>query len=248
MTRASVLGDLDGAVADLGVMVPLATALILVNGLDAGAVFLWAGLLVLASGLVFGIPFPVQPLKALTAVAVAQQLAPGVIHAAGLEIAAVLLVLALDRWRRERLARLFTKPIVRALQLGVGILLVMTAANLVLEPAGRVPRDAVRPVAARPRWQRRSSSCGGRRAPGGTRSRSCCSSSVSGIAVADRRAELVGARRSSLPSARAARRGRDFATALPLLVLPQLPLTFGNAVVAVSDVAQRFVRRGMRVA
>ena len=65
------LGEATGAVADLGVMVPLATALILVNGLDAGAVLVCAGLLVLATGIVFRIPFPVQPLKALTAVAVA---------------------------------------------------------------------------------------------------------------------------------------------------------------------------------
>ena len=65
------MGEAAGAVADLGVMVPLAAALILVNGLDAGAVFVCAGLLVIAAGVVFKIPFPVQPLKALTAVAVA---------------------------------------------------------------------------------------------------------------------------------------------------------------------------------
>ena len=63
-----------GAVADLGVLVPLAAALMLVNGLDAGSVLLFAGLLVLGAGAAFKIPFPVQPLKALTAVAVAQQL------------------------------------------------------------------------------------------------------------------------------------------------------------------------------
>src|SRR5438093_7367268 len=89
------LGEASGSVADLGVLVPLAAALILVNHLDAGAVLLGAGLLVVASGLFFRIPFPVQPLKALTAVAVAEQLAPGVIHAAGLEIAAFLVLLSI---------------------------------------------------------------------------------------------------------------------------------------------------------
>jgi hypothetical protein len=65
------LGEASGAIADLGVLVPLAAALILVNGLDPGAVLLGAGLLVVSAGLFFRIPFPVQPLKALTAVAVA---------------------------------------------------------------------------------------------------------------------------------------------------------------------------------
>src|SRR5687767_10011815 len=110
--------DLTGAVADLGVMVPLAAALILVNGLDASAVFIGAGVLVVASGAYFRIPFPVQPLKALTAVAVAQELAPGVIHAAGLEIAAFLLLMSV-RGVADVVCRAFTKPVVRALQLGV---------------------------------------------------------------------------------------------------------------------------------
>src|ERR687892_2349531 len=101
------LGEATGAVADLGVLVPLAAALILVNGLDPGAVMLMAGLLVVASGLVFRIPFPVQPLKALTAVAVAERLAPEVIHAAGLEIGLFLLLLSVGRVA-DVVARLFT--------------------------------------------------------------------------------------------------------------------------------------------
>jgi hypothetical protein len=103
------LGDATGAVADLGVLVPLVAALILVNGLDAGAVFVGAGLLVLATGLVFKIPFPVQPLKALTAVAVARELSPDVSR--GLELAGF----CCSRWSvADLVARLFVKPVVRA--------------------------------------------------------------------------------------------------------------------------------------
>ncbi|MGH2546258.1 MAG: putative sulfate/molybdate transporter, partial [Actinomycetota bacterium] len=90
-------GEATGAVADLGVLVPLAGSLILVNGLDPGAVLIGAGLLVVAAGLVFRVPFPVQPLKALTAVAVAERLSPDVIHAAGLEIGLFLLLLSVGR-------------------------------------------------------------------------------------------------------------------------------------------------------
>src|SRR5205823_1146906 len=127
------LGEASGAVADLGVLIPLATALVLVNGLDAGAVLVCAGALVLASGAWFGIPFPVQPLKALTAVAVAEALSPGVIHAAGFEIGVFLLLLSI-RGVAATLARLFTKPVVRALQFGVGVLLMVTAYRLAAHP------------------------------------------------------------------------------------------------------------------
>lgn len=43
-------------------------------------------MLVLAASVVFRVPFPVQPLKAMTALAVAQGLSADTIHAAGLEI------------------------------------------------------------------------------------------------------------------------------------------------------------------
>jgi len=242
--RHGVLGDLTGSVADLGVMVPLATALVLVNGLDAGAVFLWAGLLALASGAFFGIPFPVQPLKALTAVAVAQQLAPGVIHAAGIEMAFFLLLLAAGGIA-DRIARVFTKPIVRALQLGVGVLLVKTAVTLISSPP-----DVFRgtPVAPWPVvlaigafacvwWSARTQHhvLALVMLAAGT--------GLAWVITAPHlHAPALSLPSIDLPS------GGDFATALFLLVVPQLPLTFGNAVVAVGDVANgAFGQRAKRV-
>jgi uncharacterized membrane protein len=132
VTRA-ITGDVSGALADLGILVPLTAALVVVNGLDVGSVLLLAGLLVVSAGLVFRIPFPVQPLKALTALAVAQSLAPDVIHAAGLEIGLVLMLMSLTGLA-TLMSKLFTKPVVRALQFGVGWLLVVTAVKLVVNP------------------------------------------------------------------------------------------------------------------
>jgi MFS superfamily sulfate permease-like transporter len=242
--RRAVVGDLAGAVADLGVMVPLTTALILVNGLDASAVFVCAGLLVLASGAVFRVPFPVQPLKALTAVAVAQQLAPGVIHAAGLEIAAVLLLLSVGGVANV-VSRVFTKPVVRALQLGVGLLLVLTAVRLVSDPPevfrGTPPSPwpfalalatfVLAWVAARTR-----------------RYEVALVVLAVGVGLAwTVAAPSLSAPELSLPSF-AIPRAHDFTVAFLLLVVPQLPLTFGNAVVAVSDVAHgAFGERARRV-
>jgi sulfate permease, SulP family len=228
--------DAAGAVADLGVLVPLVAALVLVNGLDAGSVLLCAGLLVIGAGVVFRIPFPVQPLKALTAVAVAQQLSPGVIHAAGLELAAFLLLLSIGHVA-DVVARLFVKPVVRALQLGVGLLLVVTAVKLVAEPptvfSGTPDAPWLFVLAA---------------------------AAFGGVAfVAHRRhywgalvllgagllATLGAARPDlggpsfSLPSL-ALPPASAFGTAFVLLVIPQLPLTFGNAVVAVNDLAHEY--------
>jgi SulP family sulfate permease len=230
------IGEASGAVADLGVLVPLAAALILVNHLDARAVMLGAGALVVGSGLLFRVPFPVQPLKALTAVAVAEQLSPGVIHAAGLEIAAFLVLLSV-RGVADWLARLFTKPVVRALQLGVGVLLVWTAMKLVMDPPamfrGTPPSPwpfvlAVGAFAgvvwsARRGWYGLALGILG----GGV------------LAVAVTAHPGIGGPSFGLPAIDFPP-ASAFATAFFLLVIPQLPLTFGNAVVAVTDLAHEY--------
>lgn len=231
------LGEATGAVADLGVMVPLATALILVNGLDAGSVLVCAGLLVLATGIVFRIPFPVQPLKALTAVAVAQQLSPDVIHAAGLEIAAVLLLLSI-RHVADMVARVFTKPVVRALQLGVGVLLVITSIKLVLDPPGVFTAT---PAAPWP-WVLTIAAFAGVVIAARTRHYWVALAVLGAGAVAATTAASphVGGPAFTLPELHLPAAGA-FATAFFLLVVPQLPLTFGNAVVAVNDLAHEYL-------
>ena len=236
------LGEASGAVADLGVLVPLAAALILVNGLDPGAVLLGAGLLVVSAGLFFRVPFPVQPLKALTAVAVAEGLAPGVIHAAGLEIAAFLLLLSIKSVA-DAIARLFTKPVVRALQLGVGVLLVNTAVKMTMDPP-----DVFRGTPASP-WPVFLALGGLAAVAWAARRRQYALALVllvGGIAAAGAVAlpsfsgpsfDLPG---FSFPPAHA------FVVAFFLLVIPQLPLTFGNAVVAVNELAHEYFGEAAR--
>jgi SulP family sulfate permease len=231
-----------GAVADLGVLVPLAAALILVNGLDAGSVLVCAGLLVIASGIAFRIPFPVQPLKALTAVAVAQQLSPDVIHAAGLELGAFLLLLSIGHVA-DLVARLFVKPVVRALQLGVGALLLATSLTLVTDPPQVFAGT-----------------------PGSPWPFLLAAAAFAGVALAAHLRHYWGALVLlgaglvvTLLAARPALDGPSltlpslglppasaFGTAFLLLVVPQLPLTFGNAVVAVNDLAHEYFGDGAR--
>jgi len=235
-------GEVSGAVADLGVLVPLVAALILVNGLDAGAVLLCAGLLYLGAGLWFRVPFPVQPLKALTAIAVAEGLHPGVIHAAGLEMGLLLLLISIGGLANI-VARVFTKPVVRSLQLGVGILLGIAAWKLVVNPP-----DVFSAVPSAP-WAgllAAATLLGVWWAARGRRYWVALALLVVGIS-----ATVLAAHPSldgpsfhvpsiALPSAAA------FGTAFWLLVIPQFPLTFGNAVVAVNDLAHEYFGQAAR--
>jgi sulfate permease, SulP family len=228
-------GDLSGAVADLGILVPLVAALVLVNGLHPGSVLIAAGILVIAAGAVFGIPFPVQPLKALTALAVAQGLSPGTIHAAGLQIGLILVALA-SLGLADRLATLFTLPVIRSLQFAVGTLLIVSAVRLIVDPPDLLDGAPAPPaslllaaavvgvvaVAAARRWYALIGAL-----------------VVAGVAVGLASTDLdlgpvsVHIPEFAFPPLSA------FGTAFVLLVVPQIPLTYGNAVVGVSHLARQ---------
>src|ERR687887_1655484 len=84
--------ELAGAVADVGVLEPIAVVLIVANGLSATAVVLPAGLLYLTAALVYRLPVPVQPLKAFGAIAIAKGLGSEEIAAGALLMGAMFLV------------------------------------------------------------------------------------------------------------------------------------------------------------
>src|SRR6185369_4937663 len=136
MARASfrfTLHEVSGSMADLGVMVPLVILLIVKNGMNPTAVLGLSGLLYIVSGLVFRVPVPVQPLKAVSIIAIASGLAPGVIAAAGILMGIILLLLSCTGLS-NLLSRVFTRPIVRGIQLGVGVLLVTNGIKMILDP------------------------------------------------------------------------------------------------------------------
>jgi len=242
MRTARWSGELTGAVADLGVFVPLAAALILVNGLHPAPLLATAGALSLAAGLWFRVPFPVQPLKALTALAVAQRLPAETIHAAGLLIGVILLVVG-SSGLADRVAAWFTKPVIRSLQLAVGALLVRAAYRLAAEPpevfaaAGGdrllLAAIATALVVAVAAWRRRYAAV------------------LLLLAAGVGMAWVAGAPAVVTPAVSGWSPGLPspavWGSAFVLLVVPQLPLTYGNAVVGMADLARERFPQAHRV-
>lgn len=123
--------ELAGSLGDLGTLLPLSIGLVLVCGLDAGPVLVMAGAFYLLSGLYFRIPTPVQPMKAIGAYAIAQALTPAEIHASGLWMAGLLLLLALSgaiTW----VGALIPRSVVRGIQLAAGAMLMAKGIGFIL--------------------------------------------------------------------------------------------------------------------
>lgn len=112
--------ELAGACGDLGTFLPHAIGAITVAGLAPAGVLIGFGAFLVGSGLFYGLPMAVQPMKAISAVLVTGQVGAGEIAAAGILLGATLLVLALTGtigW----LARAIPQSVSAGLQLGLGI-------------------------------------------------------------------------------------------------------------------------------
>lgn len=112
--------ELAGSFGDIGTDLPLIIGIILVAGLDSASVFIVFGLMQIATGVLYGLPMPLQPLKAMAVLVITQRLDGGVLYGAGLAIGALMLVLTatgLLSW----LARVIPRCVVRGAQLGLGL-------------------------------------------------------------------------------------------------------------------------------
>lgn len=250
-------GDWAGAFGDLGILLPLAIALIVQNGLSGTAVFLCAGLMYIACGLYYRIPIAVQPLKAAAAIAIAMQLGPEMLRAAGILMGVTLLLMATTRLS-DLLGQLFTMPVIRGIQLGVGLLMIKGGIALFAKPALGASEGAV-PVLSVPVFGNMPLSLpvgamaavlllallGSRRVPAAPVVLGA--GVIAGLLVgytAFPEGVALGASAPDwgIPSVDA------LVTAFVVLVIPQLPLTFGNAIVCASKTAGDYYgRRARRV-
>lgn len=224
--------ELAGAVADIGVLVPIAVALIVQNGLSATAVLLPAAVLYVFVGAYYRVPISVQPLKAFGALAIAHRLGVPEIAAGALIMGVVFVTLGVTGLL-DRVARLFPQAVVRGVQLSVGLLFVSLAVSMVISPP-----DGFDPAA--------STAVLGVTALGLAlltlvfRARGITLLLVAVAAVicvlGYEGPWQLGPSPLAIPSLSL----DAFVTAAVVLVLPQVPLTFANSCLAASDVARTY--------
>jgi hypothetical protein len=112
--------ELAGAFGDIGTDFPLIVAMILAAGLHAPSVLIVFGLMQVATGFIYKMPMPVQPLKAMATIVITQKVAGPVLLGAGLAIGVVMLILSLTGIL-DKLTKWIPKVVIRGIQLGLGI-------------------------------------------------------------------------------------------------------------------------------
>ncbi|MFN4182127.1 MAG: putative sulfate/molybdate transporter, partial [bacterium] len=127
--------ELSGAFGDIGTDLPLLLGLMRICGLDPASTLIMFGLLQIFTGIIYGIPMPVQPLKAMSVLMISSRYNPNLLYGAGLSIGVVMFFLT-SIGLLEILTRIVPKSVVRGIQVGLGITLANTALKNFLPAEG----------------------------------------------------------------------------------------------------------------
>ena len=123
------LRELAGSMGDFGTLFPLAIGYIAVCGLDPAGFLVMMGLANIATGLIYKLPMPIEPMKVLAVVAIAQHWTPSLIYASGFAMGIVWIFFAVTGII-ERLAKITPNSVVRGIQATLGILLAIEAVKM----------------------------------------------------------------------------------------------------------------------
>lgn len=124
--------ELAGAVGDFGTIIPLVVGVAVVSGFNAGYILLFFAFWFIITGLYYRLPIPIEPMKAIAVVAIAEGLALGQVVAAGLFLGVLFLFLGTGKWM-EKLERWIPPAVIRGIQLGLALLLFRTSGNYLIE-------------------------------------------------------------------------------------------------------------------
>jgi hypothetical protein len=117
-----------GAFGDVGTLIPFVVAYITIVKVDPLGLLCMFGISLLAAGLYYKTPLPIQPMKAIGAAAIAGGISPAALFGSGLTTG-IFWLLAGATGAVRPIAGLATKPVVRGIMLGLGLSFMVDGVN-----------------------------------------------------------------------------------------------------------------------
>ncbi len=115
---------------DFGTLFPLAIGYIVVCGLNPAGLLVMMGLANVVTGLVYRLPMPIEPMKVLAVVAIAQRWSPSMVYASGFAMGVIWLLFAVTGavgW----IAKVTPNSVIRGIQVALGVLLAIEAFKMI---------------------------------------------------------------------------------------------------------------------
>jgi hypothetical protein len=124
------LRELAGAMGDFGTLFPLAIGYIVVCGVDPAGLLVMMGLANVATGLYYRLPMPIEPMKVLAVVAIAEQWPPSMVYASAFAMGVTWLLMSITGLM-NLVARITPVSVIRGIQVALGVLLAVQALRMI---------------------------------------------------------------------------------------------------------------------
>lgn len=222
--------EVSGAVGDYGTLFPIVLGVAFVSDMDLGYILLFFSIWYIVTGLFFKMPMPVEPMKAVGVIVIAMALSSEQIAASGFVLGLLFLTLGYLNLM-ERIDRYVPLSVVRGVQMGLVLLLLRTSTGFMLEDliiSFTCIGIVLMFMTASSRW--------------GLRDASALAILFLGLSIGiwtygPPEVSFLPSPSLVVPDL------RDFLAAGRLLVIPQVPLTITNAILATSLLMKDLVRR-----
>lgn len=117
-----------GAFGDVGTLIPFVVAYITIIKIPPLGLLFMFGIALMASGLYYRTPIPIQPMKAIGAAAIAGGISPAALYGSGITTGLFWFIAGTTGILRP-IAKLATKPVVRGIMLGLGLTFMVDGIN-----------------------------------------------------------------------------------------------------------------------
>ena len=117
-----------GAFGDVGTLIPFVVAYITIVKIDPLGLLFMFGICLLAAGFYYRTPLPIQPMKAIGAAAIAGGISPAALFGSGITTGIFWFVAGITGALRP-IAKVATKPVVRGIMLGLGLSFMVDGVN-----------------------------------------------------------------------------------------------------------------------
>lgn len=125
------LEEIAGAVGDYGTLIPIVLGVAIVSDVNLGYILLFFSIWYIITGIYYKMPVPVEPMKAIGAIVIAEGLNGGEIAASGIILGVLFLVLGFCKGMKF-LQEKVPQSVIRGIQLGLALLLIKTSINFIV--------------------------------------------------------------------------------------------------------------------
>ena len=123
--------EIAGSLGDLGTFIVFLVGVVTISGMDPSPILVFSGIFNIFNGFVFGLPMAIQPMKAIGIIAISDKLPSTTIIAAGFLMGLIMLVLSMTRVI-SKINNYVPNCVVRGIQLGLGLIFLKTGADLII--------------------------------------------------------------------------------------------------------------------